>query len=146
MKNIILLSALFLSTQTFASPKEGGTVYICTNKDNSIKLTADLSEKKSERVAVIFVDGITQTYSEFKGEKSLNLFLVGAVKNSTLQIKKHFVSPSSVTLETDSENSRTQIAHQDEHLIDTKFDAFLTLPKLDVKKEPVSCLEMKGTN
>jgi hypothetical protein len=143
MIKLLTLTALLFSAHTAFAGKDSGIVYICSNASNEIKLTADLSDKKTERVAVVFVEGIKQVYNEYQGKKQKNVFSLGAIKNLTLQIQKDAKSSPAVILETDPETSHSQTAHSGEGVTVTKFDAALSIPSLKVAKEPVSCLETK---
>ena len=138
----VMLSTSLICASAFAG-KDSGTVYICSNASNEIKITADLSDKKSDQVAIVFVEGVKQVYNAYQGKKQKNLLLVGAMKNQTLQIKTDAKSPPSVVLETDPENAHSQIAHSGEGVSVTKFDAMLSVPSLQVTQERVSCLETK---
>jgi hypothetical protein len=133
---------LLTATSAFAA-KDGGTVYICSNAENSIKITADLSEQKYDQVVVVVADGMTKLFHEYKHKKRENLFLLGAVKNSTLQIKKDAKSPVLVSLDTNPETNHSQVAHEGEGVTISKFDATLTVPGMQVANETVSCLETK---
>lgn len=142
-----LILTLISAAPAFAAKvKEGGTVYVCASPDNLIKLTADLSDNKAERSAVVYVDGITKLYYEQKNHKQINEFLVAAVKNSTLQIRKNKRSPILVSLETTADTSHSQLAYSGEGVTVTKFDSSLSIPALKVVKQAVSCLETKWTD
>ena len=129
-----------------APAKASGTVYICSNANNDVKITADLSDQKKDRLAVVYADDLKQVYNEFNHKKLLNLFLVGATKNVTLEIKKTAKAAAAVTLEVDPDNSHSQLAHSGEGVTITKFEASLTVPSLKLNKEVVSCLETKWTD
>jgi hypothetical protein len=131
------------NTNHALAAKDGGTVYICGNAENDIKITANLSNTMHDQVAVVDVDGLKKVFYEYKGKKILNVFQVGAAKNMTLQIKKDAKSANLVVLEIDPETAHSQLAHSGEGVSITKFDASLSVPSLKVSHELVSCLETK---
>jgi hypothetical protein len=142
-----ILAFLFLlsSASAFAA-RDGGTVYICANADNSVKITADLSDQKQDQLAVVMLDGVSKVFYAYHGRTRQNLFLVGAVKNSTLQIKKGTRSAIRVSLDTNPETSHAQIAHSGEGVSVIKFSASLTVPELQITAESVACLETKWSD
>ena len=144
MHKLLSLLLLLSSASAFAA-KDGGTVYICANKDNSIKLTADLSDQKFNQVAVVMVDGVSKLFHGFNGRTRRNLFLMGAVKNSTLQIRRDAKSPNRVSLDTNPEG-HAQVAHEGAGVTVTKFEATLTVPELQIATEAVSCLETRWSD
>jgi len=144
-----VLTHLFFNSSRALAATDGGTYYVCSNEDESerqITFTVDLSEKRSERAAVLKIDGIPKEYFEIRRGKIEHLFLVGEKKNLTLQIKKGVRSPLLISLETDPEKSQAQVAHHDDGIVITKFNSSLSIPAEHISNELVHCLETKWTN
>jgi hypothetical protein len=145
MHKFFFLLLMLSSTSAFAV-KDGGTVYICANSDNSVKITADVSDQKQDQLAAVMVDGVSKVFYAYRGKKRENLFLLGSVKNSTLQIKRNAKSAVRVSLSTNPDTIHSQVAHSGEGVTITKFSASLTVSELQINAESVACLETKWSD
>ena len=150
---LVALINLLNASHSALAASEGGTYYVCSNADTSerqITLTADLSDKKTDRVAVLKIDGIPKEYFEVRNKKPAFVFAVGQAKNQTLLVKKDQRAPALISLETDPDKSEAQVAHKDDSngstITITKFNSILSVPSEGINQESVSCLETKWSN
>ena len=143
-KNLLLLSfGLLLSHHAFA---ESGTVLICSSEDNEIKMTADLSDEKGQKVAIAMLEGIPKTFSEGVGKKLKNSFSIASNKTTPLLITSAKTKKTEIIVSTDPEANPPQVLHdvtEPSTLKVTKFKANLTVPSLQLSNEAVTCTENK---
>ncbi len=137
---LFLISSIFLPNSNAA---KSGLVYICSTPDNEIKITADLSDGKGEKVAVVVLEGSKDIYAETVGKKSKYVFSVNPSKTTLLEVRKDAKNPPLIRLSVNPENSNKQLASDDEGLKINQMDAFLSVVGLPINNTKVSCLETR---
>ena len=151
MKRTLLLSVLLipisaaLATQTKA-PYHGNFI-ICSNEDLTIKMTADLSDGKGEKVATAVQNGIKMVFPETSNKKAIFDFKFYPLKATPLIVapKGNRVPEILLVRDTKDEAPPQVLFDQKDPLIYRmiKFKAFLSLKSFDVKGSPVTCTESK---
>ena len=141
---LFFISSLF--TPHAEAAKNGGLAYICSNPDNEIKITADLSDGKGEKVAVVVLEGSQDIYRETVGKKSKYIFSINSSKTSLLEVRKSSKESPFIQLTIDPETAHKQLASDDEGLKINKMDAHLTVVGLPINDVVVSCLETRWNN
>jgi len=150
MKTLTLTLAALLSFSSShaANPKAPyhGNFLICSNEDLSIKMTADLSDGKGEKVATAVQSGIKMIFPETSGKKPVFDFKFYPMKDTPLIVAHKGQSIPEIVLVRDREREEPQVLFdQRDPLIYKmiKFKALLTLKSFNVKGSPVTCTESK---
>ncbi len=122
---------------------------ICASEDNDLKMTADLSDGKGEKVAVAVADGKKLIFEESVRGKARYQFSFYSNKKTPLIVTLTGRKIADITVSLNPENSSYRIVlDRKEPLIYrvAKFNAFLNIKKLNVSDRAVSCTESKWEN
>ena len=147
MKAFVLFGLLF-SQLTFAA-QYSGNFLICASEDNNLKMTADLSDGKGEKVAVAVADGKKLIFEESVRGRARYQFSFYPNKKTPLIVAPVGKKTADITVSVNPENSSYRLVlDRKEPLVYrvAKFNAFLNIKKLNVSDRPVSCTESKWEN
>jgi len=144
---LVLLLALFAALPAQAKAPYHGNFIICSNEDLTIKMTADLSDGKGEKVATAVQNGIKMVFPETTNKKGIFDFKFYPMKTTPLIVAhKGERIPEIVLVRNTKDEEQPQVLFdQKDPLIYRmiKFKAFLSLKSFDVKGSPVTCTESK---
>lgn len=150
MKLLTLTLALIpsLSGASFAKPAPyHGNFIICTNEENTVKMTADLSDgKDEERVATSVVKDIKKIFPEAQRKKSLHRFQFYPTKKTPLIVTPKGAREPEIRLVLDPEQKEYEVLYDTtEPMVYkmTRFKGLLTLKSSSIKDRPVTCTESR---
>jgi hypothetical protein len=150
MKLLILTLALIpaLTGTSIAKPAPyHGNFIICTNEENTVKMTADLSDGKDEqRVATSVAKDKKLVFPEFSGKKSLYGFKFYPSKKIPLLVARKGERDPEIRLELDPGQKEYEVLYDTREPMVYKmvrFKGLLTLKTPGIKDRPVSCTESR---
>jgi len=151
LRTLALLLALspLSSFPAGAKPPYHGNFIICSNEDLSLKMTADLSDGKGEKVAAAVQNGIKLVFPETSGKKPVFDFKFYSAKNTPLVVTHRGERTAEILLQRAPSPEEPQVLFdQKDPLVYRmiKFKALLTLKSFNVKDSPVTCTESKWEN
>ena len=151
LRTLALLLVLSPLTSHSAGPKPPyhGNFIICSNEDLSLKMTADLSDGKGEKVAAAVQSGIKLVFPESSGKKALFDFKFYPSKKMPLLVThKGERSPEIQLVRAPGDQEPEALFDQKDPLVYRmiRFKGLLTLKSFNVKDSPVSCTESKWEN
>jgi hypothetical protein len=134
-------------------PPYHGNFIICSNEDLTLKMTADLSDGKGEKVATAVQNGIKEVFPETTGRKppfEVRFdFKFYPSKETPLSVtRKGERTPEIRLVRAPGGEAPEVLFDQTDPLVYRmiKFKALLTLKSFGVKDGPVTCTESKWEN
>lgn len=142
------LAALFIVFTLFSNFAfaNGGNVLICSSEDNEVKMTADLSDGKDPKVAKATLEGIPALFPELKNGKKQFKFDFYVEKTKPLTVLPLNSKVPVITVTTDPAKNGFQVIHETTEpspLKISKYKAILSVPKLEISNQEVSCTETR---
>ncbi len=150
MKSLILALALVPALSNSSLAKQApyhGNFIICTNEENTVKMTADLSDGKDEqRVATSVVKDIKKVFPEANRKKGLHRFQFYPTKKTPLIVTPKGAREAEIRLVLDPEQKEYEVLYDTREPMVykmTRFQGLLTLKSSGIKDRPVTCTESR---
>jgi hypothetical protein len=150
MKAANLLSLSLLLLPVLANAKQApyhGNFIICTNEENTVKMTADLSDgKNEERVATSVAKDRKLIFPEFQRGKALYQFKFYSSKKAPLLVTRKGERDPEIRLILDPEQKEYEVLYDTREPMVYKmvrFKGLLSLKTPGIKDRPVSCTESR---
>ena len=147
MKLLLPLALILSSALAHAKPAPyHGNFIICANEENTVKMTADLSDGKSEKVATAVQNGVKMVFPESQGGHSHYFFSFYPAKKTPLLVLKRGEREPEIRLSADPAGGEPEVLHDRKDPLIYKmirFKALLSLKTFKVHERPVSCTESK---
>ncbi len=139
---VLLMGAL--SLRAHAAPFHGHFI-ICSDAEDTLKMTADLSDGKGEKVATSVQNGLKLLFPETSGGKVQHQFSFYSAKTAPLLVTRTGQKDPEIRLVMDP--SRTEgpelLHHRTEPFLYriSRYNAFLSLRSFRVVDQKVTCTE-----
>jgi|GEM_PF-6781179 len=144
---MIPLLALLSSASSAKPAPYHGNFIICTNEENTVKMTADLSDgKDEERVATEVVRDIKKIFPESRRGKILHRFQFYSTKKMPLIVTPKGERDPEIRLVLDPEQKEYEVLYDTREPMVykmTRFKGILSLKSSGIKDRPVNCTESR---
>jgi hypothetical protein len=141
----VTLSGIGLGLSAFSAPYHGNFI-ICANRDDTIKMTADLSDGKGEKVATAVQNGIKLFFPEVSGRKPRYDFQFYPNKQTPLIMTQRGQREPEVALTVGPAPVEPEVLHDRKTPLIyrmIRFKGILTLKTFKIFDQDVTCTESK---
>jgi len=149
MKATLLLLAVTLFASASAEARKSayhGNFLICANEENTLKMTADLSDGKNEKVATAVFKEIKEIFPEAQKGKPLFNFSFYPSKKTPLLVTRLGEREPEIRLTVDPEQKEYEVLYDTKEPMIYKmarFKAILSVKSFKVSERQVTCTESK---